>query len=80
MTTPIGVGSGSTTSQQARGQKQAANTIMFVFHNIHSLYNQYKPIESSTVNVLSNTKKAQLLYVALAVVVVVARGWRWQGR
>jgi hypothetical protein len=31
MTTPIGVGSGSTTAQQARGQKQAANTAMFVF-------------------------------------------------
>jgi hypothetical protein len=38
MTTPIGVGSGSTKAQQARGQKQAANTTMFVFHNIHSLY------------------------------------------
>jgi hypothetical protein len=62
MTTPIGVGSGSTTAQQARGQKQAANTTMFIFHNIHSLYNQYKPIKSSTVNVLSNTKKAQSLY------------------
>jgi hypothetical protein len=35
MTTPIGVGSGSTTAQQARGQKQAANSTMFVFHNIH---------------------------------------------
>jgi hypothetical protein len=31
MTTPIGVGSGSTTAQQARGQKQAANTAMFIF-------------------------------------------------
>jgi hypothetical protein len=31
MTTPIGVGSGSTTAQQTRGQKQAANTTMFVF-------------------------------------------------
>jgi hypothetical protein len=40
MTTPIGAGSGSTTAQQARGQKQAANTTMFIFHNIHSLYNQ----------------------------------------
>jgi hypothetical protein len=40
MTTPIVVGSGSTTAQQARGQKQAANTTIFAFHNIHSLYNQ----------------------------------------
>jgi hypothetical protein len=40
MTTTIGVGFGSTTAQQARGEKQAANTTMFVFHNIHSLYNQ----------------------------------------
>jgi hypothetical protein len=38
MTTPIVVDSGSTTAQQARGQKQAANTTMFVFHDIHSLY------------------------------------------
>jgi hypothetical protein len=38
MTTPIGVGSDSTTAQQARGQKQAANTTMFIFLNIHSLY------------------------------------------
>jgi hypothetical protein len=38
MTTPIGVGSGNTAAQQARGRKQEANTTMFIFHNIHSLY------------------------------------------